>query len=267
MYWDLRQNPGLADIPASPHCTLFLSRRKFSWPILRARSAAHAVRSPLLVRRHVGPVHHAVWRSKSHLGLKELAQRPNMIDDCPESLPLGLVELSIVGKVRFAGAPQGRQGSLLSVSSFARPNLRSLVARCGEIGAPPQSYSSHVRPFLQALRCVDGPLPLFRPWRLRLLPSRPGLLAPEGRCQRPYRLHLPPTRPHPAHASAALVAAAPDSAEIAVPVDATPNVVATAIATVGPTAATATPAPAPATPAAVPILTTLASWISISRTV
>ena len=52
-------------------------------------------------------------------------------------------------------------------------------------------------------------------------------------------------------ASAALVAAAPDSALIAVPVDAVPNVIAIPMAADGPRAATPTPAatPPPATPA------------------
>ena len=61
--------------------------------------------------------------------------------------------------------------------------------------------------------------------------------------------------PPPSHANAALVAAAPDKVEIAVPVDATPKVVAIPIAAVGPIVATATPralnvAPAPEPPAA-----------------
>ena len=56
--------------------------------------------------------------------------------------------------------------------------------------------------------------------------------------------------PPPNQANAALVAAAPLKAEIAVPVDATPNVVAIPIAAVGPRAATPTPKPTP--PAALP---------------
>ena len=54
--------------------------------------------------------------------------------------------------------------------------------------------------------------------------------------------------PPPSHARAALVAAAPDRAEMAVPVDAVPKVVATAMATDGPKAASPTPAVAPAKP-------------------
>ena len=55
----------------------------------------------------------------------------------------------------------------------------------------------------------------------------------------------------PNHASAALVAAAPLNVEIAVPVEAVPNVVAIAIAAEGPKAATPAPAttPLPAPPA------------------
>src|SRR5699024_11254697 len=57
--------------------------------------------------------------------------------------------------------------------------------------------------------------------------------------------------PPPNHAKAALVAAAPLKADIAVPVEAVPNVVAIAIAADGPNAATPTPAttPPPALPA------------------
>lgn len=54
--------------------------------------------------------------------------------------------------------------------------------------------------------------------------------------------------PPPSQAKAAFVAAAPLKDEIAVPVEATPNVVATPIAAVGPNATTATPSPAPAAP-------------------
>jgi hypothetical protein len=50
------------------------------------------------------------------------------------------------------------------------------------------------------------------------------------------------------HASAAFVAAAPDNADIAVPVDATPYVVAIPIATAGVSAATAIPAAIPTAP-------------------
>ena len=58
--------------------------------------------------------------------------------------------------------------------------------------------------------------------------------------------------PPPSQANAAFVAAAPESAEIAVPVDAVPKVVATHIAAVGAINATDAPAasPAPAPPAA-----------------
>ena len=67
------------------------------------------------------------------------------------------------------------------------------------------------------------------------------------------------------HASAALVAAAPDNADIAVPVDATPNVVATPIATVGASVTTATPVAIPAAPApAVTILAILESLLILS---
>ena len=64
---------------------------------------------------------------------------------------------------------------------------------------------------------------------------------------RPPLANVPP----PSQARAALVAAAPDKAEIAVPVDAVPKVVATHIAAVGAKAVTAAPAatPAPAVPA------------------
>ena len=61
--------------------------------------------------------------------------------------------------------------------------------------------------------------------------------------------------PPPSQARAALFAAAPDNAEMAVPVEATPKVVATPIAAVGPMVATAIPkalrvAPAPDPPSA-----------------
>ena len=55
--------------------------------------------------------------------------------------------------------------------------------------------------------------------------------------------------PPPNHAKAAFVAAAPLKDEIAVPVDATPNVVAIPIAAVGPIVTTVTPRPAPTAPA------------------
>ena len=67
----------------------------------------------------------------------------------------------------------------------------------------------------------------------------------------PAAIPPPPTAsaPPPSQANAAFVAAAPLNAEIAVPVDATPKVVATPIATVGPIVTTATPILAPAAPA------------------
>ena len=67
----------------------------------------------------------------------------------------------------------------------------------------------------------------------------------------PAAIPPPPTAsaPPPSQAKAAFVAAAPLSAEIAVPVDATPNVVAIPIAVAGPSATTATPTPTPAAPA------------------
>ena len=62
--------------------------------------------------------------------------------------------------------------------------------------------------------------------------------------------------PPPSHAKAALVAAAPDSVDIAVPVEAVPNVVATHIAALGAKLATAIP---PATPAPTPAMDFLAA--------
>ncbi len=56
--------------------------------------------------------------------------------------------------------------------------------------------------------------------------------------------------PPPSQARAAFVAAAPDRAEIAVPVDAAPKVVATHMAALGATLATAAPAANPAPPPA-----------------
>ena len=86
----------------------------------------------------------------------------------------------------------------------------------------------------------------------------PAIVQPIGpamaRSAFPATIPPPPAEraPPPSHASAAFVAAAPDSAEIAVPVDAVPNVVATHIAAVGAMNATDAPAaiPAPAPPAA-----------------
>lgn len=65
--------------------------------------------------------------------------------------------------------------------------------------------------------------------------------------------HPPPAAaaPPPSHAKAALVAAAPDNVDIAVPVEAVPNVVATHIAALGAKLATAIP---PATPAPTPAM-------------
>ena len=54
--------------------------------------------------------------------------------------------------------------------------------------------------------------------------------------------------PPPNHANAAFVAAAPLKADMAVPVEATPNIVAIPIAALDPRATTATPAPMPAAP-------------------
>ena len=65
----------------------------------------------------------------------------------------------------------------------------------------------------------------------------------------PPAMRVPP----PSHARAALVAAAPDRLAMAVPVDATPKVVATPIATVGPLVATATPGAPSDAPAAEPL--------------
>ena len=63
----------------------------------------------------------------------------------------------------------------------------------------------------------------------------------------PPAMPVPPAAraPPPSHASAALVAAAPDKVEIAAPVDAVPNVVATHIAAEGARLATAIPAVTP----------------------
>lgn len=60
--------------------------------------------------------------------------------------------------------------------------------------------------------------------------------------------------PPPNQASAALVAAAPDNEAMAVPVDAVPNVVAIAIAAVGPNAATAPPTATPPTATPAPLI-------------
>ena len=85
----------------------------------------------------------------------------------------------------------------------------------------------------------------------------------------PVAMPPPPAAiaPPPSHARAALVAAAPDKAEIAVPVEAVPNVVATAIAAVGPNAATPTPAVTPAAPVPAPSRVVLAAWVSRRLTV
>ena len=77
-------------------------------------------------------------------------------------------------------------------------------------------------------------------------PAMPHPIGP-ARARRAFPAAIPPAAtPPPNQASAALVAAAPDRAEIAVPVEAVPNVVATHIAAVGPIAAIAPPAPTPA---------------------
>ena len=84
--------------------------------------------------------------------------------------------------------------------------------------------------------------------------DRPAIVQPTGpasaRKVLPAAIPPPPAAnaPPPNQAKAALVAAAPLKAEIAVPVDATPNVVAIPIAAVGPRVTTATPAPTPAAP-------------------
>ena len=84
--------------------------------------------------------------------------------------------------------------------------------------------------------------------------DRPAIVQPIGpasaRKALPAAIPPPPAAkaPPPNQAKAALVAAAPLKAEMAVPVDATPKVVATPIATVGPRVTTATPAPTPAAP-------------------
>lgn len=77
-------------------------------------------------------------------------------------------------------------------------------------------------------------------------PAMPHPIGP-ARARRAFPAAIPPAAtPPPNQASAAFVAAAPDKAEIAVPVEAVPNVVATHIAAVGPIAAIAPPAPTPA---------------------
>lgn len=95
----------------------------------------------------------------------------------------------------------------------------------------------------------------------------PAMVQPTGpaRARRAFPAAIPPppaaTAPPPSQARAALSAAAPDSVEIATPVEAVPNVVAIHIATVGAIIATVAPAarPAPALPAAF-----LASFSSLS---
>ena len=75
-------------------------------------------------------------------------------------------------------------------------------------------------------------------------PARPNKASPAV-IPPPPAISVPP----PSHANAALVAAAPLNVEMAVPVEATPKVVAIPIAAVGPIVATATPALTPAAPA------------------
>ena len=72
----------------------------------------------------------------------------------------------------------------------------------------------------------------------------------------PAAMPPPPAEsaPPPSHARAAFCATAPDSADMAVPVDAVPNVVATHIAALGASAATAAPVPIPAAPP-IPVFT------------
>ena len=70
--------------------------------------------------------------------------------------------------------------------------------------------------------------------------------------------------PPPNHASAALVAAAPDKVEMAVPVEAVPNVVATAIAALGAKPATVVPAATPTAAVFTPEATALYSILSNS---
>ncbi|OUS68704.1 hypothetical protein B1748_33155 [Paenibacillus sp. MY03] len=67
------------------------------------------------------------------------------------------------------------------------------------------------------------------------------------------------TAPPPSHANAAFVAAAPLNAEMAVPVEAVPKVMATAIAAVGPNAATPAPAATPAAPKPVDVFAVLSN--------
>ena len=63
-----------------------------------------------------------------------------------------------------------------------------------------------------------------------------------------------PITPPPSQASAAFVAAAPDNAEMAVPVEAVPKVVANHMAALGAAAAIAAPAPTPAIAPVAPFL-------------
>ena len=95
----------------------------------------------------------------------------------------------------------------------------------------------------------------------------PAIVHPTGpaiaRSAFPATIPPPPAvrAPPPSHASAAFVAAAPERVDIAAPVEAVPNVVATHMAAVGAIKATDAPAasPAPAPPAA-----SLAAFSSIS---
>ena len=79
--------------------------------------------------------------------------------------------------------------------------------------------------------------------------ATPAIAQPTGpaRARKAFPAVMPPppaaSAPPPSHANAAFVAAAPLNEEMAVPVEATPKVVAIPIAAVGPSITTATPAP------------------------
>ena len=97
------------------------------------------------------------------------------------------------------------------------------------------------------------------------------MVQPTGpaRARRAFPAAMPPPpaarAPPPSQARAALVAAAPDRAEMAVPVEAVPKVVATAMATDGPKAASPTPAVAPAKPVPLPIAADFAAVDGVER--
>ena len=93
-------------------------------------------------------------------------------------------------------------------------------------------------------------------------PAIPHPIGPaSARIAAPAAVPPPPaaSAPPPNHAKAAFVAAAPDNAEIAVPVEAVPNVVAIHIATLGAKDATAAP---PRTPEPIPIAAAFLSFKS-----